>query len=104
MTQFAPNSRYAGIETARFSRPDGETVVYLRRRFVPPPERFDLLFEHIVLAGERLDTIASQSLGDPELFWLLCDANRAMRPADLLEPGRALRITMPEGIPGASNG
>jgi hypothetical protein len=104
MTQFAPNSRYSNIETARLTRPDGETVAYLTRRFVPPPERFDLLFEHIVLAGERLDTIASQSLGDPELFWQLCDANRAMRPADLLEPGRSLRITLPEGIPGASNG
>jgi hypothetical protein len=104
MTQFGPTSRYANVGAATLTRPDGQMVVFLTRRFVPPPERFDLLFEHTVLAGERLDTIAAQNLGDPELFWQICDANRAMRPDDLLEPGRVLRITLPEGIPGATNG
>jgi hypothetical protein len=104
MTQFGPTSRYANVTTATLTRPDGQMVAFLTRRFVPPPERFDLLFEHTVLAGERLDTIAAQNFGDPELFWQICDANRAMRPDDLLEPGRVLRITLPEGIPGATNG
>ena len=35
--RFAPNSRYQNIETAQFTQPDGRKVVYLRRRFVPPP-------------------------------------------------------------------
>jgi hypothetical protein len=82
---------------------DGRVVSYLRRRFVPPPERFHLLAEHRVVAGERLDTIAAQELGDAERFWQLCDANGALRPDELLEPGRVLRITLPEGIPGASD-
>jgi hypothetical protein len=35
------------------------------------------------------------------LSWRLCDANGAMRPDELTEtPGRRLRITLPEGIPG----
>ena len=43
-------------------------------------------------------------LGDPEQFWRVCDANRAMRPDELTETiGRRLRITLPEGIPGAPN-
>lgn len=98
---FPPASRYHGLETARLTAPDGREVVYLRRRFVPPPERFVLLQEHVVVQGDRLDRIAAQYLGDPEQFWRVCDANRAMRPDELTETiGRRLRITLPEGIPG----
>ncbi|MFL5804527.1 MAG: hypothetical protein ACJ8CR_22625 [Roseiflexaceae bacterium] len=43
-------------------------------------------------------------LDDPEQFWRICDANRAMRPDELTETvGRRLRITLPEGIPGMPN-
>jgi hypothetical protein len=81
--------------------PDGRTIVYLRRRFVPPPDRFALLQEHTVTEGERLDNLAAHYLGDAEVFWRLCDANGAMRPDELTETvGRKLRITLPEGIPG----
>ena len=100
MTSFPLTSRYAGLETASLETADGRAIVYLRRRFVPPPERFALLTEHTVSGGERLDTIAAQYLGDPEQYWRICDANNAIRPTDLLEPGRPLRITLPEGIPG----
>jgi hypothetical protein len=98
---FPPTSRYAGLEIARIDLPDGRTVVYVRRRFVPQPERFATLTEHAVTEGERPDTIAADAFGDPERFWLLCDANRALRPQDLTaEIGRRLRLTMPEGLPG----
>lgn len=101
---FGPNSRYYLTETARLVRGDGTEVAYLRRRFVPPPERFAVLGEHVVSEGERLDLIAHQYLGDPEQFWRIADANGAVRPEELTEePGRRLRITLPEGIPGANN-
>lgn len=101
---FGPNSRYYLTPTARLRREDGAEVAYLRRRFVPPPERFALLAEHTVSEGERLDLLAHQYLGDPEQFWRLADANGAVRPEELTaEPGRRLRITLPEGIPGASD-
>ena len=29
------------------------------------------------MQGERLDNVAAQYLGDPTLFWRLCDANNA---------------------------
>jgi hypothetical protein len=102
-TLFAANSRYYGIDTAALESAPGRTIIYLRRRFVPPPERFQLLQEHTVTQGERLDNIAAQYLGDPQLFWRLCDANRAVRPEELTETvGRKLRITLPEGITGSS--
>lgn len=98
---FPPTSRYAPIETATWTAPDGRTIVYLRRRFVPPPERFALLQEHVVTQGDRLDNVTAQYLGDPEQFWRLCDANGALHPDELIEEvGRRLRITLPEGIPG----
>ena len=102
-TLFASTSRYYGIETATLAMPQGKTVIYLRRRFVPRPERFQLLQEHTVTQGERLDNIAARHLGDPTLFWRLCDANNAMRAEELTETiGRNLLITLPEGISGTS--
>lgn len=98
---FPPTSRYALTPTGTFVRPDGSAVTYLKRRFVPRPESFALLQWHVVTQGERLDNIAGQVLGDPEQFWRLCDANRALRPEELTETiGRRLRITLPEGVPG----
>ena len=99
---FPPDSRYHGLETASLIDDKGETVVYLKRRFVPPPERFADLTEHVVSEGERLDHMAHRYLGDSEQFWRIADANRAMRPDELVEEiGRRLRITLPEGVPGA---
>jgi hypothetical protein len=98
---FPPGSRYQGIATAQMTLPDGSTIVYLRRRFVPPPENFALLQEHLVAAGDRLDNIAARYLGDPLQYWRIADANRAVRPDELTRlPGRRLRITLPEGVPG----
>jgi hypothetical protein len=97
---FPPTSRYHRTQTAEFEERDGRRVVYLRRRFVPAPERFALLFEHAVTEGERLDNVTFKYLGDPEQFWRVADANGAVRPEELTEtPGRRLRITLPEGVP-----
>ncbi|NUM43468.1 MAG: LysM peptidoglycan-binding domain-containing protein [Anaerolineales bacterium] len=98
--QFPITSRYYRLETASLEMPDGKTVRYLRRRFLPPAGSFSLLREHTIVEGERLDHIAAQNLGDAEQFWRLCDANNALRPEDLLEIGKKLKITLPEGIPG----
>ncbi len=103
-TAFPPTSRYHGIETATLETEDRETIVYLRRRFVPSPDRFFLLQEHTVTQGNRLDNITNQYLGDSERFWQLCDSNNAIYPDELTETiGRQIRITLPEGIPGSNN-
>lgn len=102
---FPVNSRYHGIETATMETVEGKKIIYLRRRLVPPPERFIALQEHTVSQGERLDIIAAQYLNDPRLFWQLCDANGAICPQVLTEAiGSKLRITLPAGIPGIKNG
>lgn len=103
-TLFSPTSRYYGIGTSKLETRDNKTIIYLQRRFVPPPERFELLQEHVVKQGQRLDNIAALYLGDPEQFWRMCDANNALRPDELTEEiDRRLRITLPEGVPGIPN-
>jgi hypothetical protein len=101
---FPPTSRYYGIQTATIETADGKTQAYLRRRFLPPPENFTTIQEHVVVRGDRIDNITARYLGDPLQFWRVCDANRAMRPEELTEElGRRIRITLPEGIPGTPN-
>lgn len=103
--RFPPNSRYHATPTATLVTPDGREITYLRRRFVPQPELFATLREHLVVQGDRLDRLAAEHLGDPEIYYRICDANRALRPDALTEAvGRRLRITLPEGVPGASDG
>jgi hypothetical protein len=62
---FSITSRYYGLKTARRETADGKTIAYVLRRFVPPPDRFELLQEHTVTEGDRLDNITAQYLGDP---------------------------------------
>lgn len=102
---FPPTSRYHGIALSTLRLPDGTTVAYVQRRFVPAPERFVVLVEHQVRSGDRLDNLAARYLGDPQQFWRLCDANRALRPDELVEtPGRTLLVTLPEGVPAPAEG
>jgi hypothetical protein len=100
---FTSTSRYYGMDTETLTTPDGTTIIYLTRRFLPSPDSFQLLQEHIVTQGERLDNIAATFLGDPELFWRIADANGAMRPEDLVQTvGTILKITLPQGITGSA--
>ncbi|HEY3860542.1 MAG TPA: LysM domain-containing protein [Verrucomicrobiae bacterium] len=103
---FPPDSRYCNAATLQYTFPNGQTVTYQARRFVPQPgaANYATVARHTIKKGDRLDLIAAQYLGDPLLFWLLCDANGAIRPNALVEtPGTVLNITMPQGIPGGTN-
>jgi hypothetical protein len=94
---FDPTSRYAPIEEATTTLPDGRTVSYKRRRFLPEGRSQLLLTEAPVASSDRLDLIAARTLGDPESFWRICDANDAMNPSELESPtGRRLRVPVPE--------
>jgi hypothetical protein len=98
---FPLTSRYHGLGTTELQTADGTPIVYLRRRLVPQPERFQTMQVHSVAGGDRLDNLAAHYFGDPELFWRLCDANRALRPGELTERvGREIRITLPEDMRG----
>lgn len=84
------------MENATFITPDGRKMTYKRRRFLPHGENMPLLAEITPIQGDRLDLIAFRTLGDPELFWRICDANNAMNPEDLIEPGRIIRVAVPQ--------
>ncbi|HYU31538.1 MAG TPA: hypothetical protein VEW48_05205 [Thermoanaerobaculia bacterium] len=96
---FDPDSRYADIEDAVLVTQDGREVSYKRRRFLPQGAKLTLLVEVTVRDGEHLDLLTARTLGDATQWWRVADANNAMRPLDLEEPGRTLRVPVPR-IPG----
>ena len=101
---FPADSRYYGSSTLTYRTPAGQAVKYLARRFVPQPgaANYATIAQYTVKKGDRLDLIAAKYLGDPLIYWLICDANGATRPGDLVAmPGTVLQITMPQGVPGA---
>jgi nucleoid-associated protein YgaU len=102
---FPANSRYHTFGTLELELPGGDTVVYLKRRFVPAPETMTVIREHVVAGGDRLDKLAAEFYGDPELFWQICDANRAMQPQDLTAvAGATIAIALPAPTAGGGGG
>jgi hypothetical protein len=92
----SPTSRYRSIQTATFTGTDGQVRPYLRRRFVPDPSESVIIGEYVMTGGDRLDNVTAKYLGDPELFWVICDANNAIEPEELEEVGLRLSIPLPQ--------
>lgn len=94
---FESTSRYYRLGVAKFPTADGRTIAYVPRRFLPPGKALPILGDVIVQEFDRLDQITHQTLGEPEQFWQVADANDAMNPKDLTaEMGQRLRIPLPE--------
>jgi len=74
---FETTSRYSAVENATLKTPGGRSIVYKKRRFLPHGENIPPLLEVTVFENDRLDTITARTLGDPEQFWRICDANNA---------------------------
>ncbi len=100
---FEPTSRYYTLETATMTTAGGRVITYVRRRFLPRGDTMPLLVEVTVTEGDRLDLITARTLGDPEQFWRICDANNAMNPVDLTaipaDPTSALARTLRVPVP-----
>jgi len=91
---FFAGSRYEHVPTREIELADGRTVQYKATRLIVPPAL--VRTRHLVGDEDRLDLIAHRHLRDSERFWRICDANAAMRPADLTaEAGRWLDIPPP---------
>jgi nucleoid-associated protein YgaU len=111
-----PSSRYYGTQTLPFKPPDGTPVMYLARRIVPQPAIYTATHPYVIVDGDRLDNLAARFLGDPLLYWMICDANGATDPDELTcaptgtgagnaAAGRTIRIPATAGIPaGARSG
>jgi hypothetical protein len=98
---FAENSRYRGLPILMHVDANGVEHVYVGRRFLPAPESMAEVGQVEVHEDDRIDNIAGQVFGDPELYWRIVDANRVLTPGELTERiGRRIRITLPEGMPG----
>ena len=96
---FPATSRYHHVETTQMNGPDNQPIVYLKRRFIPPPEHYLSIQQHIVQQRERLDNITAKYLVDPEQFWQIADANLAMKPQELTaEVGRIIHIPQAAGL------
>jgi hypothetical protein len=101
VTAYDPNSRYYGVEVAELtvldSNGESRTIAYSRRRIIPDYGDQPVLAEHRTAEGERLDLITARYAGDPERFWMLCDANTVLEPSELEIVGRIVRISMARG-------
>lgn len=95
--------RYADVGTAVHVADDGTETVHLRNRVVPDPTRLATTAWETVGDGDRHDIVAARALGDPTLAWQLCDANLCETPDDLDVVGRRIRVTLPNGFPGAEH-
>ncbi len=98
--------RYDNVEVAEVSVPDGfggrRTVRYLRRRRLPDPRDVQTVGLHMVDAADRLDLVAARYLSSPLAAWQIADANAALDPEELTEPGTEgdlLVIPFPRATP-----
>lgn len=94
---FEYTSRYYNLEQKKFKDSGGRVISYAKRRFLPQGKEIPVLGEIAIAEGDRLDLITYRTLGDPEQFWQICDANNAMNPVELIEePGSSLVIPLPQ--------
>jgi len=95
---FDKSSRYYEVQTVQRTvrDPDGSerVISYKRRRVIPSYEDQPTLVEHRVQQGDRLDNVTARYVGDPTQFWRLCDANLVLKPEELEEIGRVIRVAM----------
>ena len=99
---FDAKSRYASLPVADYVDAHGETIRYVRRRFLPHGHEQPLLAEVTVQPADRLDLLTARTLGDPEQAWRVCDANDAMNPLELFDECEGtVRVALPQ-FPGES--
>ena len=85
-------SRYS---TAVLFTAPGEEFLGARPRVDTTPRPDDRF--HTVVAGDRVDSLATRYLGQAELWWIVCDYNDLFFPLEL-ELGAVLRIPSVEHV------
>lgn len=94
VNNLSPSSRYYPVGTATIEKSDGTSIAYIKRRFIPQPELFEVKQLYVVKQGDRLDNIANAAIGDVDQFWQIADANVVIAPEELTNnPGKILKIT-----------
>lgn len=88
---FEPGSRYGSLQNATLvvKNADGtqRTLTFKERRILPTISAeigpSDLITQHTVDDEDRLDRITARYLGDPTMFWQICDRNGGLHPSEL---------------------
>ena len=92
---FFKGSRYTTVAEHEMTDEHGRVLRYKGIRFVPDSPA-DL--GYVIQQGDRLDLVAHRAYRDPERFWRIADANRALWPPDLVaEPGATVLIPPADG-------
>jgi hypothetical protein len=85
-----PSSRHDDLDTYDVALdPAAAPVTLYQPREIPLPLAS---LVHIVDATDRLDLLAHRYFGDPLQFWRIADANPALTPEDVLDPGAQITI------------
>jgi nucleoid-associated protein YgaU len=92
---FFKGSRYTAVAEHEITDERGRVLRYKGIRFMPDSPA-DL--GYVIQQGDRLDLVAHRAYRDPERFWRIADANRALWPPDLVaEPGATILIPPADG-------
>jgi nucleoid-associated protein YgaU len=85
-----PSSRHGKLATYEVVLAPGAAPIELYQpRTIPQPAQSVL---HTVRSDDRLDLLASRYYGDPFQYWRIADANPALAPEDVLDPGARISI------------
>lgn len=84
-------SRYENDPVDRVLVPSGEFIPTVYHQDMPRFQVFGYSL-HVCGYGERLDQLAADHLGDPELSWVIANANPEVFYPDDLPVGTVLRI------------
>jgi nucleoid-associated protein YgaU len=85
-----PSSRHEKLPSYEVVLAPGAAPVELYQpREIPMPPQSVV---HTVGAGDRLDLLANRYFGDPFQYWRIADANPALTPEDVLDPGAQISI------------
>ena len=85
-----PSSRHETLPTYEVEGAPGQPAreLYQPRTIPQPPPSV----VHTVASADRLDLLAQRYLGDPFQYWRIADANPALTPEDVLDPGATIVI------------
>ncbi len=97
---FDPDSRYYDIDEATIKLPDGRQVVYKRRRIIRRSRSTLVRGQVQVRQDERVDHVATRTLGDPGQYWRLMDVNGVMNPR-VVDESDATVLAIP--VPGTES-
>ena len=85
-----PSSRHQDLPDYEVRlAPNAAPIVLYQPREIPEPPPSVV---HTVAASDRTDLLAQRYFGDPLQFWRIADANPALTPEDVLDPGAQIAI------------